>query len=97
MGSEMCIRDRDDRSRSMGWAGGDEQYLYEPLEGTVEIDQAIHWALSRENIFINTVGDVDLLPHVLDAASRFVDPLDAGAIKDLLSSARLSSLFGIGT
>jgi aryl-alcohol dehydrogenase-like predicted oxidoreductase len=81
------------------WAGREEtsNTWYEPLEGTVEIDQAIHWALSRENIFINTVGDVDLLPHVLDAASRFVDPLDAGAIKDLLSSARLSSLFGIGT
>ncbi len=81
------------------WAGREEtrNTWYEPLEGTVEIDQAIHWALSREKLFINTVGDVDLLPHVLDAASRFVDPLDAGVIKDLLSSARLSSLFGIGT
>jgi hypothetical protein len=35
------------------------------------IDRAMHWALSRSGIFVNTLGEVRLLPKVLDAASRF--------------------------
>src|SRR5437870_3626857 len=44
---------------------------YEPLEDQQEIDLAVHWVLSRPGIFLNTVGDIHLLPKVLDAASRF--------------------------
>jgi len=44
---------------------------YEPLEDRVAIDSAVHWVLSRPGIFLNTTGDMHLLPRVLDAASRF--------------------------
>ena len=44
---------------------------YEPLENQQDIDMAIHWVLKRPGIFLNTVGDIHLLPRVLDAASRF--------------------------
>jgi aryl-alcohol dehydrogenase-like predicted oxidoreductase len=44
---------------------------YEPLDEQVEIDAAIHWVLSRPGIFLDTVGDIHLLPKVLDAAARF--------------------------
>ncbi len=44
---------------------------YWPLEEQEDIDKAVHWVLSRPGIFLNTVGDIDLLPKVLDAASRF--------------------------
>jgi aryl-alcohol dehydrogenase-like predicted oxidoreductase len=44
---------------------------YEPLVDQVEIDRAVHWALSRPGIFLDTVGDIHLLPKVLDAAARF--------------------------
>lgn len=44
---------------------------YQPLEDQQDIDRAVHWALSRPGIFLNTVGDIHLLPKVLDAASRF--------------------------
>jgi predicted aldo/keto reductase-like oxidoreductase len=44
---------------------------YEPLEDQTSIDKAVHWVLSRPGIFLNTVGDIHLLPKVLDAASRF--------------------------
>jgi aryl-alcohol dehydrogenase-like predicted oxidoreductase len=44
---------------------------YEPLEEQAEVDRAVHWVLSRPGIFVNTVGDMHLLPRVLDAASRF--------------------------
>lgn len=44
---------------------------YEPLERQEDIDLAVWWALARPGIFVNSVGDVGLLPRVLDAASRF--------------------------
>lgn len=44
---------------------------YEPLEEQADIDQAVHWVLSRPNIFLNTAADIYLLPKVLDAAARF--------------------------
>jgi hypothetical protein len=44
---------------------------YEPLEDQQDIDLAVHWVLKRPGIFLNTVGDIQLLPKVLDAASRF--------------------------
>ena len=44
---------------------------YEPLTEQQDIDLAVHWVLSQPGIFLNTVGDIHLLPKVLDAASRF--------------------------
>jgi aryl-alcohol dehydrogenase-like predicted oxidoreductase len=44
---------------------------YEPLKAIEDIDRAVWWVLGRPRVFLNTVGDVDLLPHVLDAAARF--------------------------
>lgn len=43
---------------------------YRPLEDQADIDRAVHWVLSRPGVFLNTVGDMHLLPKVLDAASR---------------------------
>ena len=44
---------------------------YEPLENQQDIDLAVHYVLKQPGIFLNTVGDIHLLPKVLDAASRF--------------------------
>ncbi len=44
---------------------------YKPLEEQSEIEAAVNWVLSRPGIFLNTVGDVNLLPKVLEAANRF--------------------------
>src|SRR3954454_3197867 len=41
---------------------------YEPLREQADIDVASHWVLGRPGVFLNTVGDVALLPKVLDAA-----------------------------
>ncbi|KPV47812.1 aldo/keto reductase, partial [Kouleothrix aurantiaca] len=45
---------------------------YEPFTEQDDIDAAVHWVLRRPGIFLNTPGDIHLLPKVLDAASRFV-------------------------
>lgn len=44
---------------------------YEPFEAQADIDRAVHYVLARPGIFLNTVGDINLLPRVLDAADRF--------------------------
>jgi hypothetical protein len=42
------------------------------LTEQAQIDTAAHWVLGRKGIFLNTVGDVNILPRVFDAAERFV-------------------------
>ena len=44
---------------------------YQPLEEQADIDRAVHWILAQEDLFLNTTGDINLLPKILDAASRF--------------------------
>jgi aryl-alcohol dehydrogenase-like predicted oxidoreductase len=66
---------------------------YEPLRDQEDIDLAVHWVLGRPGIFLNTVGDITLLPKVLDAAGRFEEgPTDA-ALDELLSRRHLVPLF----
>ena len=31
----------------------------------------VHWVLSRPEVFLNSVGDIYILPKVLEAAARF--------------------------
>src|ERR1700687_4514621 len=58
---------------------------YEPLAAADDIDRAVWWVLGRPAVFLNSVGDVDLLPLVLDAAERFEKrpaDSDVGAMLD---------------
>lgn len=43
---------------------------YEPLREQADIDLAVNWVLGRPGLFLNTVGDINVLPKVLDVASR---------------------------
>jgi len=81
------------------WAAKDANYntWYEPLDGQDDIDKTVHWAMARPRIFINTVGDVGLLPKVLDAASRYSSKPDESSMQAMESGAKLTSLFGLGT
>ncbi|MBM7799126.1 aryl-alcohol dehydrogenase-like predicted oxidoreductase [Microlunatus panaciterrae] len=51
----------------------DASTWYEPLRDQEAIDTAVHWVLGRPGIYLNTVGDIHILPKVLDAAERFSD------------------------
>ena len=44
---------------------------YEPFTEQADIEPAVWWALGEETVFLNSVGDVDILPRFLDAASRY--------------------------
>src|SRR6266581_9601437 len=68
------------------WLGRERTHTtcYEPLERQADIDLAVWWVLGSRNVFLNTVGDVELLPRVLDAASRFENRPTAQEMKALL-------------
>jgi len=58
------------------WSEGAEQHAatwYEPLKDPAAIDTAVAWVLGRPDVFLNTVGDIHVLPLVLDAAERFFE------------------------
>jgi aryl-alcohol dehydrogenase-like predicted oxidoreductase len=81
------------------WATADRNHTtwYQPLEDQADIDRAVHWVLGLPDVFINTVGDLALLPRVLDAARRFeASPPDA-EMTTLVRSTRMTSLFGLPT
>lgn len=44
---------------------------YRPFEEQKDIDAAVWWVLSKPGVFLNTLGDINVLPKVLEAASRF--------------------------
>jgi aryl-alcohol dehydrogenase-like predicted oxidoreductase len=66
---------------------------YEPLEGQADIDRAVHWVLSRPGIFLNTVGDIHVLPRVLDAASRFQSVPSAEEMEEQVAELEMEPLF----
>jgi hypothetical protein len=66
---------------------------YEPLTDPGEIELAVHWVLGRDGFFLNSVGDVNLLPHVLDAAERFEQRPDDAAMQALVERRSLEPLF----
>ena len=70
---------------------------YQPLEEQADIDRAVHWALGLPGVFLNTVGDLTLLPRVLDAASRFERRPPDDAMAAMLDTRRMTSLFGLAT
>lgn len=77
------------------WGGRHQTHStwYEPLTEQDDIDKAGHWVLGREDVFLNTVGDIHMLPKVLDAASRFERRPSDAEMQGLLAKAEMSPLF----
>ena len=83
-------------------AGADRNHTtwYQPLENPDDIRLAVHWVLARPGIFLNSVGDVGLLPHVLKAAAELGDGAREGVPSEAVMAsfgkrAGLSSIFGL--
>ncbi len=66
---------------------------YEPLEDQADIDVAVHWVLGRPGIFLNTTGDINLLPKVLDAAARFQTRPSDEEMAAMVERERMTPLF----
>jgi len=66
---------------------------YQPLEAQADIDLAVWWVLGRPGVFLNTAGDIDLLPRVLDAAERFAQRPTDSEMTALLDRSQTEPLF----
>jgi aryl-alcohol dehydrogenase-like predicted oxidoreductase len=83
------------------WATGvprSHSTWYQPLEDEDDIRLAVRWVLGRPGIFLNSVGDVTLLPKVLRAASELAEamPKVSGEVMAAFGQrAGLASIFGI--
>jgi predicted aldo/keto reductase-like oxidoreductase len=66
---------------------------YEPLTDNAAIDLAVSWVLGRDGLFLNTVGDIHILPKVLDAAEHFTERPSDEAMEQLDEAFGLEPLF----
>jgi aryl-alcohol dehydrogenase-like predicted oxidoreductase len=66
---------------------------YEPLEEQADIDTTVHWVLGRDGFFLNTVGDIHLLPKVLDAADRFTAQPSDDLMRAVVEKRNMEPLF----
>lgn len=85
------------------WAAGatrDRTTWYQPLEDPDDIRLAVHFVLAEPDLFLNSVGDVGLLPLVLRAAAELAaapgdEGPDATVMARLGERAGLASIFGL--
>ena len=75
----------------------DRNTWYQPFEDPADIERAVHWVLAKPRVFLNTAGDLDLLPAVLEAASRFESAPGDDALQAMIDARQATALFGIGT
>jgi aryl-alcohol dehydrogenase-like predicted oxidoreductase len=66
---------------------------YEPLQDQDAIDLTAHWVLGRPGVFLNTVGDIHILPKVLDAAERFESRPSDQQMQELVEQWHVEPLF----
>ena len=66
---------------------------YRPLEDQVDIDLAVHWILGNPQVFLNTAGDIHILPRVLEAAQRFEARPSDGQMGELAERLKMEPLF----
>ena len=81
------------------WATSDRTHAtwYQPLEAPADIERAVHWAMGLPGVFLNTVGDLTLLPRFLEAAGRFQRRPSDAEMATMLGERRMTSLFGLPT
>jgi len=66
---------------------------YEPLSDQDSIDKAVHWVLGNPDVFLNTAGDIHLLPMVLDAAERFEERTSDDVMQAMVDEWQMEPLF----
>ena len=63
------------KSLARGELGDKEKFYatwYDPLTDEASIHKAVHWVLSNEQVFLNSTGDIRILPHILQAAQETI-------------------------
>jgi aryl-alcohol dehydrogenase-like predicted oxidoreductase len=66
---------------------------YEPLEDQGDIDKAASWVLGNPDVFLLTVGDIDVLPRVLEAAAKNLPRPSDAEMRSLVASRGMELIF----
>ena len=80
------------------WAAGVERThstWHQPLEDPTDIRLAVRWLLGQPGLFLNSTGDVTILPTLLEAAAAGRPAPDKDEMPALAERAGLASIFGI--
>tara|TARA_B100000686_G_scaffold78896_1_gene85018 strand:- start:50 stop:916 length:867 start_codon:yes stop_codon:yes gene_type:complete len=68
---------------------------YQPMEDIESIKRSVAWVLSYKNIFLNSVGDVNILPQVLKAANKLEEKPSEEEMNQISKKIGLASIFGV--
>jgi aryl-alcohol dehydrogenase-like predicted oxidoreductase len=66
---------------------------YDPLRNQEDIDLAAGWVLGNPQVFLNTAGDIDLLPRTFEAASHLGARPSVVRMDELLRRQEMVPLF----
>ena len=66
---------------------------YEPLTDENAIHKFVHWVLGSPDLFVNTVGDIQELPKVLEAAAGFQSAPPDGEMAALVEKQGIEPIF----
>ena len=66
---------------------------YRPLEAQEDIDRAVHWVFGHPQAFLNTAGDINILPRILDAAHRFEERPSDEEMQAMMNRLKMEPLF----
>lgn len=71
----------------------DRATWYRPLEEQPDIDLSVHWVLGHAGLFLNTVGDIHILPKVINAAECFEGQPSDAVMQEQVKRLGMQSLF----
>lgn len=66
---------------------------YEPITEQEAINDSVSWVLGNPNVFLNTVGDINILEKVLKAASNFSNRPDKNKMDKDINDFGITQLF----
>ena len=69
---------------------------YSPLAEEDAIEHAVSWVLGNPDVFLNSVGDITLLPKVLKAAEKFRDVPGEATMQSDIQKYKITPLFNNG-
>lgn len=80
------------------WAAGavrGRTTWYQPLEAPEDVRLAVHWVLAQEGLFLNSTGDLGLLPLLLETVADPGPRPDDGTMAGLAERTGLATIFGL--
>ncbi|WP_321302066.1 aldo/keto reductase [uncultured Sphaerochaeta sp.] len=84
------------KSLARGELGSKEKVYatwYDPLTDEASIQTAVHWVLSNEQVFLNSTGDIRILPHILKAAQETIRKPSNEEMEALVKKEAITPLF----